>query len=106
MLKGYRTSPPANIPLLEEILIRLSQLVTDFAEIDELDINPLFIRQGTACAVDARILLKAPGKKAPLHLVISPYPEKYEAHIQTTMGMDLFIRPIRPEDASSAGEFF
>ena len=99
LLKGYRACPPANIQLLEEILIRLSDLVTDFAEIDELDINPLFIRGDTVCAVDARIFLKAPQKKAPLHLVISPYPENYEEHIQTTTGVDLFVRPIRPEDA-------
>ncbi len=99
LLKGYRSFPPANIQLLEEILIRLSQLVTDFAEIDELDINPLFIKEDMVCAVDARILLKPSQKKAPLHLVISPYPEKYEEYVQTTMGVDLFIRPIRPEDA-------
>ena len=106
LLKGYRASPPANMQLLEDILISLSQLVTDFAEINELDINPLFIREDAVCAVDARILLKTPRKKAPLHLVISPYPEKYEEQIQTTMGVDLFVRPIRPEDAQLLTEHF
>jgi acetyltransferase len=99
LLKGFRGTLPANIQLLEEILIRLSQLVTDFAEIDELDINPVFVTGDSVCAVDARVLLKTPQKKAPLHLVISPYPEKFEEHVQTRMGVELFIRPIRPEDA-------
>jgi len=99
LLKGFRSFPPANIQLLEEILIRLSQLVTDFAEIDELDINPLFVKEDMVCAVDARILLKSSPKTAPHHLVISPYPDQFEEHVQTAMGVDLFIRPIRPEDA-------
>jgi len=99
LLKGYRTIPPANIQLLEEILIRLSQLVTDFAEIDELDINPLFIKGDMVCAVDARILLKPSQKIAPHHLVISSYPDQHEDHVQTDMGVNLFVRPIRPEDA-------
>ena len=48
VLKGYRNIPPANLDLLAEILVRLSQLVTDFPEIVELDINPLLISQWPA----------------------------------------------------------
>jgi len=99
LLRGYRDIPPANIALLEEILIRLAQLVTDFSEIAELDINPLFVDAQSACAVDARVLLKSPDKPAPHHLVISPYPDQFEAHTRTSMGVEIFVRPIRPEDA-------
>ena len=99
LLQGYRDIPPANIQLLEEILIRLAQLVTDFSEIEELDINPLFVNEKTACAIDARVLLKPSDKPAPLHLVISPYPDQFEEHTQTDVGIDIFVRPIRPEDA-------
>ena len=40
--------------------MRISQLVTDFADIVELDINPLMISEATgeAIAVDGRIRLK------------------------------------------------
>jgi len=106
LLKGYRNIPPANIQLLEEILIRLAQLVTDFPEIEELDINPLFVKENDACVVDARILLKPLQTQAPLHLVISPYPDQYEGNARTTMGVDLFVRPIRPEDAPLLVELF
>ena len=99
LLKGYRDIPPADIQLLEEILIRLAQLVTDFSEIEELDINPLFVNEKSACAIDARVLLKPSDKPAPLHLVISPYPDQFEEHTRTSEGTDIFIRPIRPEDA-------
>ena len=106
LLKGYRNHPPANMRLLEEILIRLSQLVTDFAEILELDINPLIISGNDARAVDARVLLKPSQVTAPLHLVISPYPNQYETHKITEDGIEIFIRPIRPEDAPLLVELF
>ena len=99
MLKGYRNRPPANLEILEEILIRLSQLVTDFPEIEELDINPLILTEDQTCAVDARVIIKPSQISAPHHLVISPYPNQYEMTTTTKGGLKLFIRPIKPEDA-------
>ncbi len=99
MLKGYRNRPPANLELLEEILIRLSQLVTDFPEIEELDINPLIVTENRTCAVDARVIIKPSRISAPHHLVISPYPNQYEMTTTAKGGLELFIRPIKPEDA-------
>jgi acetyltransferase len=106
LLKGYRNHPPANLTLLEEILIRLSQLVTDFPEIEELDINPLMVIKDDFCAVDARVLLKSTPVPPPLHLVISPYPNQYEVRIQHNEVGELFIRPIRPEDAPLLVQLF
>jgi acetyltransferase len=57
LLKGARGEPPADVDAIVDGLLRLSQLVTDFPEIHELDINPLMVRpagQG-AVAIDARI---------------------------------------------------
>jgi len=106
LLQGYRNIPPANLELLEEILIRLAQLVTDFAEIEELDINPLVVTENGFSAIDARVLLKPSDTSAPLHLVISPYPDQYEEHTTTVSGVEIFIRPIRPEDAPLLVELF
>jgi acyl-CoA synthetase (NDP forming) len=60
ILQGYRGEPPRDIPKIKECLQRLSQLVTDFKEIDELDMNPLLVyEQGKgALVLDARFLLK------------------------------------------------
>ena len=99
LLKDYRNHPPANLTLLEKILIRLSQLVTDFPEIEELDINPLMVIKNDFCATDARVLLKSTPVSPPFHLVISPYPKQYEVRIQHKEVGELFIRPIRSEDA-------
>lgn len=106
LLKGYRKHPPADLEKLEELLIRLSQLVIDFPEIVELDMNPVLVKDGQPCAVDARIRLARVESGAKLHLVISPYPQHLERHDLTDMQMPLFIRPIKPEDAPLFVELF
>lgn len=60
LLEGARGTTPAQLDQLESVLLRLSQLVTDFPEIEELDINPLIIseKNGEGIAVDGRIKLK------------------------------------------------
>jgi acetyltransferase len=105
-LQGYRNFPAANITLLEEILIRLAQLITDFAAIQELDINPLMVVGDTVRAADARIVLKPSQIPAPMHLVVSPYPNQYEQYVVNDVLGEIFIRPIRPEDAPLLVELF
>lgn len=106
LLQGYRNRPPADLELLEEMIIRLSQLLIDFPEIAELDMNPVVIKGGKPLVVDARILVAEAPQPSPLHLVISPYPEEDEEHLVTEGGVKLFIRPVRPEDAPMFQEFF
>ncbi len=108
LLKGFRNQPPADLALLEEILIRLSQLVIDFPEIRELDINPLIITGDKALALDARVLLETvpAGQAARGHLVISPYPNEHETRATIADAGDIFIRPIRPEDGALFLELF
>jgi len=62
LLRGVRGEPPADVDAIVDALLRLSQLVTDFPEITELDINPLVVYpvgEG-AVAVDSRVALAAP----------------------------------------------
>ncbi|MDY7036984.1 MAG: bifunctional acetate--CoA ligase family protein/GNAT family N-acetyltransferase, partial [Thermodesulfobacteriota bacterium] len=106
MLKGYRNRPGVNPEMIEEILIRISHLVTDFPEVAELDINPLIIAKNQAYAVDARIFIKTSPISAPHHLVISPYPNQYEMTANTKGGLKIFIRPIKPEDAPLLVDLF
>ncbi|MGI5836509.1 MAG: acetate--CoA ligase family protein, partial [Chloroflexota bacterium] len=59
LLLGARGEPPADLKLAEEVILRVSQLVTDFPEILEMDINPLVLMpegQG-GIALDARMTL-------------------------------------------------
>jgi len=102
LLKGYRGSEPKNIDKLIQVLIRLSYLAADFPAIKELDINPLLVTGEYAIALDARIVIDKAlaGKDIPeySHLALHPYPEKYVRREKLQDGMDLLLRPIRPED--------
>ncbi len=60
LLSGFRESKPVRLGIIEESLLRLSQLISDFQQIVELDINP-FIASSEAencLAVDARFILR------------------------------------------------
>jgi len=60
VLKGIRGAPPSDIDAIKDCLLRVSQILCDHAEIAELDINPLFVReegQGVV-AVDMRLILE------------------------------------------------
>jgi acyl-CoA synthetase (NDP forming) len=61
LLAGTRGEEPVALDLLEECLLRLSQLVEDFRDdLDELDLNPLIVtaRRDRSFVVDARIALR------------------------------------------------
>jgi len=102
LLKGYRNMPPANMKLLEETLVRFSQMIIDFPQIREVDINPLLINEKEAYVLDARIAIDKDlifQKVEPhQHLIISPYPKKYEALWKLRDGRTVLLRPIKPED--------
>jgi len=95
---------------LEEYLIKLSQLIIDFPEIRELDINPLALVDGDFQALDARMVvdtdlaIEEPEENE--HLVIEPYPRKYIEEWKLDDGRSVTLRPIRPEDEPLEYELF
>jgi acetyltransferase len=59
ILKGTKEEDPIDFVMLEEVLLRVSQLVSDFPDIAELNINPFIAgyKADTSKAVDAKITL-------------------------------------------------
>lgn len=57
LLQGVRGEPPSDIDGVIEVLLKLSQLVNDFPEIVELDINPLLVFVDGVNAVDIKITI-------------------------------------------------
>jgi acyl-CoA synthetase (NDP forming) len=57
ILEGTRGEKPADIDAVVDILLRLSELGTDFPQLDEMDLNPVFVfpKGKGAAVVDARI---------------------------------------------------
>jgi acetyltransferase len=66
-----------------------------------MDINPLIVDERGSMAVDARIEVAFPaaGAERYAHMAIHPYPAQLERRWQLPEGIDITIRPIRPEDA-------
>jgi len=60
ILRGYRNIPPADVEALVDVLLKVSELVTEHLEIKELDINPLFVRERGkgVVAADSLIILE------------------------------------------------
>jgi len=57
MLKGVRGSDPANRDAIADIIVNVSKLITDFPEIAEMDLNPVFATKKGAIAADVRIVV-------------------------------------------------
>lgn len=99
-LKGVRGRKPVNVPALEQILVRFSQLVLELPWIKEIDINPLLATPEQLLALDARIVVHEKSVR-PDELPrpsIRPYPSQYVHQWQFKDGTAVTIRPIRPED--------
>ncbi|MEW6731345.1 MAG: bifunctional acetate--CoA ligase family protein/GNAT family N-acetyltransferase [Acidobacteriota bacterium] len=99
-LKGVRGRKPVNIPALEQIMVRFSQLVVEQSWIKEIDINPLLISAEEMIALDARVVLYGAdtSKEQLPTLAIRPYPTQYVSQWTMKNGTEVTIRPIRPED--------
>jgi len=59
ILEGYRGQEPADVAVLEDYLLKVSDFVDGRPEIKELDINPIFAYSDGAVAVDARVILES-----------------------------------------------
>jgi acetyltransferase len=93
-LQGIRGQQPVPLDQLEMLLVRFSYLLCDFLDIREIDINPLLASPEGLVALDARVLLGA----ADTRLAIEPYPNQHTTTWRLPNGMDIVVRPIRPED--------
>jgi len=57
-LDGYRGAPKADVPALEELVLRVSAMAETHPEIVEMDCNPVMVLPNGAVVVDARVRLE------------------------------------------------
>ena len=57
ILKGIRGEPPRDIQAIEEVLMKVSKLTMENPEINEIDLNPIFVFEKGLQVVDARMIL-------------------------------------------------
>ena len=58
LLQGYRGQETASIPVLVDMILKISNLINKNPQIKELELNPVFAYKDRAVAVDARIVLE------------------------------------------------
>ncbi len=101
LLGPFRNMAAIDRSGVEDLLLRLSDLVCELPHVAELDINPLFASETEVLAVDARISIRRPPVTVVpyAHMAIHPYPAHLATHSVLPDGSSLTTRPIRPEDA-------
>lgn len=107
--QASNSSQTFNAKLIEEILVKFSQLVSDFPEIASIDINPLIACGDSAVAVDARIVLDSDRFMHEVaeyreNSLIAAYPKKYVANRTLPNGAEVLFRPIKAEDETGFNE--
>lgn len=106
LLEGFRDRPPSNLDAIALTLIRTAQLVIDFAEVVEFEINPLLADDYGVMALDARLRVAPASVSASERLSIRPYPKELEEDVPLGDGRTLLLRPILPEDEASLQTWF
>ena len=89
-LGAFRDLPPANKKALVDVLLNISDMVSELPEILELDINPLIVDAQGAIAVDARIKAQSSHQLSRYaHMAIHPYPHELTQHYSTPSGINV-----------------
>ncbi len=110
-LGNWRGAQAVDIEALEQILLRVSEMVCELPQLRELDINPIIVDEDGAVAVDARIVIDHVHSQSELasrhygHLAILPYPSRYKQLWPLPQGGEFTLRPIRPDDAQMLQDF-
>ncbi|MCE2660596.1 MAG: bifunctional acetate--CoA ligase family protein/GNAT family N-acetyltransferase [Rubrivivax sp.] len=108
-LSRWHGAQAADLEAIEHILLRVSEMVCEFPQLREMDINPIIVDDTGAVAVDARIVIQhvhesgrgTGGTRSAeyQHLAILPYPARHQQLVPLRGGGEYLIRPIRPDDA-------
>jgi acetyltransferase len=104
-LGEWRGASAVDMDALEQVLLRVSEMVCELPQLREMDINPIIVDESGAVAVDARIVVDHVRQSTSSatnpynHLSILPYPARYEQVWPLPGGGEYTVRPIHPDDA-------
>lgn len=105
LLAGYRGRAGVDQGAVVDVILRVSQMACDLAEVAELDINPLLADARGAIALDARIRVRRAKAGEASRLALRPYPAELEERWELG-GQALQVRPIRPQDGQRMADFY
>lgn len=104
-LGEWRGHAAINREALEQVLLRVSEMVCELPQLREMDINPFIVDEYGAVAVDARIVIDHASQATSgttnryHHMAILPYPARFSQVWPLPGGGEYTVRPIRPDDA-------
>jgi acetyltransferase len=108
-LGEWRGAHAVNMEALEDVLLRVSEMVCELPELREMDINPIIVDESGAVSVDARIVVGSTTQAVAAHvsnavngyqhLAIMPYPARYRREWPLPGGGMYIVRPVHPNDA-------
>lgn len=98
LLQGYRHRPAADLDAIAITLIKLSQMVIDLPQVQELDINPLVANDREVLALDARVKVRRVEEPLRRRTAIRAYPKLLERPVTLKDGREFQLRPVLPED--------
>jgi acetyltransferase len=108
VLGEWRGMPATRVEALEHLLLRVSEMICELPELQELDINPVILDEHGASVVDARAVVRrvtVSGEAPYAHMAILPYPNILTRDIVSRDGLPCQFRAIRPEDAQPLQSF-
>ena len=94
-LKGVRGRDSVDMHALETLLVRFAALVQENPQVKEIDLNPLLVDSDKMIALDARVVLYAPGEQT-VQAAIRPYPPQYAGTVALRDGESVTVRPDSP----------
>lgn len=107
LLDVFRGHPAANREAVVDVLLAVSEMVSELPEIVEIEFNPLIVDERSAVVVDVRVAVAraVPSERRYAHMAVHPYPANLVERWQLADGTDVCIRPIRPEDTGIEDRF-
>ncbi|MBN9225801.1 MULTISPECIES: GNAT family N-acetyltransferase [Legionella] len=106
ILGAFRNKPPVTIQGLEDLLLRVSEMVCELPQIQEMVIDPLIVSDKKISACNTHMAINNEVMTIPYsHISIHSYPHYLVSECQLPGRERLLIRPIRPEDAHVKQKF-
>lgn len=107
LLEQSRSLQVDGLKTLEEILMKVSEMVCELPLLGSMEINPLVVDDG-CLAIEARLTIESSigaGQRKYAHMAIHPYPAHLCQNWPMQDGSVIEVRPVRPEDALLEQEF-
>jgi len=103
LFQGYRGRPALSVERMVETLLRVSALVTECPELEQLELDPLVVSSSGATVATARVTVRPredadDAARSFGHLSIAPYPDWLTHSVKLKDGTTIVLRAIRPDD--------